>query len=50
MIGATLILFEFQIELLQVCGPFMIVVVLQLSLCLYIEEANDPCGLSSPSP
>jgi hypothetical protein len=35
MIGASYIIFDVEMELLQVCGPLLIVVILQFSLCLY---------------
>ncbi len=35
IIGATLLVLNFQMELLQVCGTFLMAVILQLPLCLY---------------
>ena len=35
MIGAALFVFNFQVELLQICRPLLMVIILQLPLCLY---------------
>jgi hypothetical protein len=35
MIGATCLIYGVDMELLQVCGPLMMEVILQFSLCLY---------------
>jgi len=34
-IGATLLIFDVQVELLQVCGPILVAIILQISLCLH---------------
>ena len=34
-IGATLFIFNVQVELLQICRPLLMVIALQLPLCLY---------------
>lgn len=35
MIGASLFVFNVQVELLQICRPLLMAIVLQLPLCLY---------------
>jgi hypothetical protein len=35
MIGAPCLIFDVDMELLQVCGPLLMVVILQFSLCLH---------------
>jgi len=35
MIGASLLILDVQMELLQICGKFMMAIILQLSLCMY---------------
>ena len=35
MIDISLIVLNIQVELLQVCGPFMMVVTMYISLCLH---------------
>ena len=35
IIGASLLILNVQMELLQIGGPFLMVIVLQLPLCLY---------------
>lgn len=35
MIGATLFVFNVKVELLQLCRPLLMAIVLQLPLCLY---------------
>jgi hypothetical protein len=34
MIGASCFIIDVEVELLEVCGPLLIVVILQFSLCL----------------
>ena len=34
-VGVSLLVLNFDMELLQVCGPFLMVIILQLPLCLY---------------
>ena len=35
MIGASCFILDVEVELLQVCGPFFMAVILQFSLCLH---------------
>jgi hypothetical protein len=35
MIGASCFILDIDVELLQVCGPLLMVVILQFSLCLH---------------
>jgi hypothetical protein len=35
IIGATLLLLDVQMKLLHICGPLLMVIILQLPLCLY---------------
>ena len=35
IIGATLIVLDVQMKLLQICGPLLMAIILQLPLCLY---------------
>ena len=35
MIGASCFILDVEVELLQVCGPLLMVVILQFSLCLH---------------
>ena len=35
IIGASLLVLDVQVKLLQICGPLLMVIVLQLPLCLY---------------
>ena len=35
IIGATLLVLDIQMKLLQICGPLLMVIFLQLPLCLY---------------
>jgi hypothetical protein len=35
MVGAALLIFYVQVKLLQVCGPLLVVVILQFPLCLH---------------
>ena len=35
IIGATLLVIDVQMKLLQICGPLLMAIVLQLPLCLY---------------
>ena len=35
IIGATLLVLDVQIKLLQICGPLLMAIILQLPLCLY---------------
>ena len=35
IIGATLLVLDVQMKFLQICGPLLMVIVLQLPLCLY---------------
>ena len=43
MIHDALLIFDIQMELLQVCGPFLMVIVLQLPLCLYELQGLVVC-------
>jgi hypothetical protein len=35
MVGAPCLILDVEMELLQVCGPLLMVVILQFSLCLH---------------
>ena len=35
IIGATLLVLDVQMKLLQICGPLLMAIILQLPLCLY---------------
>jgi hypothetical protein len=35
MVGASCFILDVEVELLQVCGPLLMAVILQFSLCLY---------------
>jgi hypothetical protein len=35
MIGASCFILDVEVELLQVCGPLLMAIILQFSLCLY---------------
>jgi hypothetical protein len=35
MIGASCFILDVEVELLQVCGPLLMVIILQFSLCLH---------------
>ena len=43
IIGVTLLVLNVQMELLQVCGPFLMEIVLQLPLCLYELQGSMVC-------
>jgi len=43
IIGAFLLRLNVQMDLLQVCGPFMMVIILQLLLCLYELQGLVVC-------
>ena len=49
VVGAPSIILNVEMELLQVCGPLMMVVILQFSLCLHelqrIMTSVDDCLL-----
>jgi len=44
IVGSSLLVFNVQIELWKVCGPFLLAIVLQLSLCLYELQGSMVCG------
>jgi hypothetical protein len=45
IVGASLLVLNVQMELLQVCGPFLMAIVLQLPLCLYeLHRVDGLCG------
>ena len=56
MIGANLLVFYVQVELLQVCGPLLMAVILQFSLCLHelqwlmisVDDCLLPKNVMSP--
>ena len=35
MVGASYFILDVEVELLQLCGPLLMAVILQLSLCLH---------------
>jgi hypothetical protein len=35
VVGASCLILDVEMELLQVCGPLLMVVILQFSLCLH---------------
>jgi hypothetical protein len=35
MVGVSILVLDVQVELLQVCAPLLMVVILQISLCLH---------------
>jgi hypothetical protein len=43
IIGVSLLVLNVQMELLQVCGPFLMVIILQLPLCLYELQGSVVC-------
>ena len=43
IIGAALLVLNIQMELLQVCGPFLMVIILQLPLCLFELQGSMVC-------
>jgi hypothetical protein len=43
IIGATLLVLDVQKKLLQICGPLLMVIVLQLPLCLYELQGSTVC-------
>ena len=43
IIGATLLILDVQIKLLQICGPLLMAIVLQLPLCLYKLQGSVVC-------
>ena len=56
MIGASCFILDVEVELLQVCGPLLIVVILQFSLCLHemqwlmisVDDCLLPNNVMSP--
>ena len=49
IIGATLLVLDVQMKLLQICGPLLMVIVLQLPLCLYELKGFHEVELEPPS-
>ena len=43
IIGAAFFVLNFQMKLLQVCGPLLMAIVLQLPLCLYELQGSVVC-------
>ena len=43
MIGATLLILDVQMKLLQICGPLLMAIVLQVPLCLYELQGSVVC-------
>ena len=43
IIGATLLLLDVQMKLLEICGPLLMAIVLQLPLCLYELKGSVVC-------
>ena len=43
IIGATLLVLDVQMKLLQICGPLLMVIILQLPLCLYELQGHVVC-------
>jgi hypothetical protein len=56
MIGASCFILDVEVELLQVCGPLLMVVILQFSLCLHelqwlmisVDDCLLPKNVMSP--
>ena len=43
IIGATFLVLDVQMKLLQICGPLLMEIVLQLPLCLYELQGSVVC-------
>ena len=43
IIGATLLVLDVQMKLLQICGPLLMMIILQLPLCLYELQGSVVC-------
>ena len=43
IIGVALLVLDVQMKLLQICGPLLMVIVLQLPLCLYELQGSVVC-------
>jgi hypothetical protein len=43
IIGAALLVLDVQMKLLQICGPLMMAIILQLPLCLYELQGSVVC-------
>ena len=43
IIGATLLVLDVQMKLLQICGPLLMEIILQLPLCLYELQGPVVC-------
>ena len=43
IIGASLLVLDVQVKLLQICGPLLMAIVLQLPLCLYELQGSVVC-------
>ena len=43
IMGAAILVLNVQMEMLQICGPFLMVIVLQISLCLYELQGSVVC-------
>ena len=43
IIGATLLVLDVQMKLLQICGPLLMAIILQLPLCLYELQGPVVC-------
>jgi hypothetical protein len=56
VIGASCFILDFEVEFLQVCGPILMVVILQFSLCLHkmqwlmisVDDCILPKNVMSP--
>jgi hypothetical protein len=56
MVGASYFILDVEVELLQVCGPLLMVVILQFSLCLHelqwlmisVDDCLLPKNVMSP--
>jgi hypothetical protein len=56
VVGASCFIINFEVELLQVCGPLLMVVILQFSLCLHelqwlmvnVDDCLLPENVTSP--
>ena len=56
MIGASFFILDVEVELLQVCGPLLMVVILQFFLCLHelqwlmisVDDCLPPKNVMSP--
>jgi hypothetical protein len=51
IIGVALLVLDVQMKLLQICGPLLMAIVLQIPLCLYeMQASSGMCEWLFPSP